>query len=169
MKHSFLFKLEHILNVLNKRFIPAIIYQYNPGLFLQWQGNHCKQSCIINKFIIDELTNGDFTTQCWEGFFEIEDMQYNHCWNYMIDNKLQKNIICDFTSTITYMKYGENDPSLYVKSQKNDVNQNKINLIGIQEINYEDYINQKEYYTGLYGNDLNNIFKNMLIKSKLWI
>src|SRR5688572_9882818 len=94
-------KLEHTLAVFTKKILPGLLFASNPKLFLQWQGNFCKQAAILNSFIIEEQMPDDYVeVQAWEGHFDSEtEGSYNHCWNYIIHkDDPKKNIICDFSS-----------------------------------------------------------------------
>lgn len=165
-------KLEYVLNVVNKRLIPAYLSQFAMRKLLDFQFNHCKQSVIINKEIIEHFVGDQYEVKCYEGFFNSSDFEedYNHCWNYLIskDGNTEKNIICDFTSTITYMCYGENDPTLYLNSNNNSVNKYKTTLTGYEELNYEEHINEIEFYTGLKGESLNLDIQHLLKMMNLW-
>ena len=167
-------KLEHIMNVFSKRILPAYLFQNNPELFLQWQGNICKQSAILGAVIIEHYLPEDYVkVEAWEGFFEHKQLgSYNHCWNYIIHkDDPKKNIICDFTSTISYMDYCEhNDPTLHIQSSPNAVvkHENNIQMIGCQEIDIESNLKEAEFYTGAKGEDLIEELTILLKYAKLW-
>lgn len=166
--------LEHTLNVFNKRLFPGLLFCSSPEKFSQWQGNHCKQSAILNSFIIEHFVGNDYKITAWEGFFTnigiVKDV-YNHCWNYL-EHKTnpELNIIADFTNTITYMCYGENNPTYFVPNlqYKSVVKDNPI-LLNKVELDIPFHLKQNEFYTGMTGIQLQAIIKNLLIQSKLWI
>lgn len=174
MKMNNLEKLEHIMNVFSKRILPAYLFQNNPELFLQWQGNICKQAAILGAVIIEHYMPDEYIkVEAWEGFFEHKQLgSYNHCWNYIIHkDDPKKNIICDFTSTISYMSYCEhNDPTLHIQSNPNAVvrHENNIQLIGYEEINVESNLKEGEYYTGLKGEEIIPELIQLLKYAKLW-
>jgi hypothetical protein len=164
-------KLEHILNVFSKRLLPAFFFNHNPELFLKWQGNICKQSALLSVFIIKHYLGDEYTVQAWEGFFENDKLgSYNHCWNYLVhkdDPKL--NIICDFTSTISYMDYCEhNDPTLHLGGSTSAVVKHKIDMVGMQEINIEEELSQPEYFTSERSDALIEELRTWLRVAKLW-
>lgn len=164
-------KLEHILNVFSKRLLPAYLFNKNPKLFLQWQGNICRQSALLSVFIIKHFLKDEYEVQAWEGFFEHEKLgSYNHCWNYLIHkDDPQKNIICDFTSTISYMDYCEhNDPTLHIGGGGNAVIKHKIDMIGMQQIDIEKELSSPEFYTGEESEDIIEELKAYLMYAKLW-
>jgi hypothetical protein len=164
-------KLEHTLNVFAKRILPAFFFNQNPELFLKWQGNICKQSALLSVFIIKHYLGDDYTVQAWEGFFEHEKLgSYNHCWNYLVHKSdPELNIICDFTSTISYMDYcKENDPTLHIGGTGSAVVKHKIDMIGMQELNIEENLAQPEYFTSRSGEDLIEELKDFLRFAKLW-
>lgn len=167
-------KLEHILNVFNKRILPAYLFYNNQETFLKWQGNICKQSAVLSAFIIKHYMGEDYVkVEAWEGFFEHKQLgEYNHCWNYIIHkDDPKKNIICDFTSTITYMDYCEhNDPTLHIKSSPDAVvkHEDNIQMIGFQEINIEANLKESEFYTSAKGEELETELKTLLKFARLW-
>ena len=163
--------LEHVLQVFCKRLLPAYICSTNPKKFIQWQGNICKQAALMSIFIIEHMVGDEYTVEAYEGFFEHEKMgAYNHCWNYLRHHTdTSKNIICDITSTISYMDYCEhNDPMLHLQNRSNAVVQDKIKLIGWEQINIEKEMSQAEYYTQLIGPELEQELKQLLKFARLW-
>jgi len=166
-------KLEHTMNVFSKRILPAYIFSKNPETFLEWQGNICKQTAILSKFVIEHYLGDEYKIEAWEGFFEHKDLgSYNHCWNYLIHNTdPDKNIICDFTSTITYMNYcKDNDPSNQLKTPNNAVvrHEQKTTMIGSQEIDIDEELSQREFYTCLSGQEIKEDLIHILKYTKLW-
>lgn len=164
-------KLEFVLNVFSKRLLPAVLCIENPIKFAQWQGNMCKQAALLSVFIIEHYVGDEYTVEAYEGFFEHEDLgSYNHCWNYLVHHSdPKKNVICDFTSTITYMDYCEhNDPMLHIRKNPQSVVEKQIKMIGHQQINIDKELAQNEFYTGCTGDELKLIFSRMLRTAKLW-
>lgn len=167
-------ELEHILNVFSKRILPAYLFQANPKKFLEWQGNICKQSAILSSKIIKRYLGDEYVkVEAWEGFFEHDLLgDYNHCWNYIIHkNDPKKNIICDMTSTITYMNYcDQNDPTLHIESSRKAVvrQEHFVKMIGSQEIDIDSEFSSPEFYTGLVGEDLMEDLTEILKYAKLW-
>lgn len=165
-------KLEHILNVFSKRILPAYLFYSSPNTFLEWQGNICKQAAILSIPIIERYVGDDYTEiQAWEGFFEHEKLgSYNHCWNYLIHKSdPELNIICDFTSTISYMNYcKENDPTLHIGGSTNQVVKSKIDMIGMQQIDVQKEIQSPEFYTGNNHDIIQEELVILLRKAKLW-
>ena len=172
MKFNKLEKLEHIMNVFGKRILPGFLFMSNPDKFLEWQGNICKQAAIMGSFVIENHLPDDYVeVQAWEGFFEHEKLgSYNHCWNYIIhkdDPKL--NIICDFTSTISYFDYCEhNDPTLHIASSPKAVVNHKITMVGMQQLDIKKEFEGPEYYTNLYEGDIKEVLTTLLQTAKLW-
>jgi hypothetical protein len=148
------------------------LFAVNPELFLKWQGNICKQAAVLGSFIIKHHLPDDYVkVEAWEGFFEHEKLgSYNHCWNYIIhkdDPKL--NIICDFTSTISYFDYCEhNDPTLHITGSEKSVVKHKIDMIGLQEIDIEEEFKGPEYYTKETGDVIKREIMGLLQTAKLW-
>lgn len=164
-------KLEHVLNVFCNRVLPGYLFTVNPEKFLKWQGNICKQAALLNTFIIKNYLGDEYEIQAWEGFFEHEVLgDYNHCWNYLVHKSDPRlNIICDYTSTITYMDYcKENDPTLHIGGNQASVVKHKINLVGMQQIDIEKEMSQPEYFTGAKGDQLIPELKKLLKYAKLW-
>jgi hypothetical protein len=157
--------------VFGKRILPAFLFNANPELFLKWQGNICKQSALLSVFIIKNYLGDEYEVQAWEGFFEHEKLgSYNHCWNYVVHRSDPSlNFICDFTSTISYMDYcTENDPTLHIGGGQAAVVKNKIEMVGMQQIDIEKELSQPEYYTGMTGDELEQQLKSLLQFAKLW-
>lgn len=164
-------QLEHVLNVFSKRLLPAFLFVAGPQTFIKWQGNICKQTALMNVFIINHFLGDEYKVEAWEGFFEHEKLgSYNHCWNYLVHkDDPKKNIICDFTSTISYMNYSEeNDPMLHLVADERAVVQHKTNLIAMEELNIEEHLDQPELFTGLTGRELEQELTHLLKMSKLW-
>lgn len=164
-------KLEHVLNVFSKRFLPGFFFNHNPEVFLKWQGNICKQSALLSVFIIKNYLGDEYEIQAWEGFFEHESLgSYNHCWNYLVHkDDPKKNIICDFTSTISYMDYcTDNDPTLHLDHGQNAVVKSKIEMVGMQQIDIEKELASPEFYTGDSSQDIIEELKSYLKYAKLW-
>lgn len=165
-------KLEHVLQVFNKRILPAYFFMVDPDKFMHWQGNICKQAALLNIFVIKHFLGDEYKVKAYEGFFEHEKLgSYNHCWNYLEHESGDwgKNIICDFTSTITYMNYcDENDPSLHIMANDKAVVKSKIEMRGYESINIKDQLSQPEFYSGLTGDELEMILTNILKQMKLW-
>lgn len=164
-------RLEHILNVFSKRILPGFFFNRNPKAFLQWQGNICKQSALLSVFIIKHYLGDEYEVQAWEGFFEHEKLgSYNHCWNYLIHKSdPELNIICDFTSTISYMDYcKENDPTLHIGGSGSSVVKHKIEMVGMQQIDIESELGQPEFYTGMESEEIIEELQAYLEYAKLW-
>lgn len=166
-------KLEHILAVFSKKILPGLLFASNPELFLEWQGNFCKQAAILNHFIIENHLPEDYVkVEAWEGFFESETQgSYNHCWNYIIHkDDSQKNIICDFTSTIqNYFDFCPyNDPTLHIGGNTLRVNKPKIDMIMSELLNLEEQFDGNELYTGASEDEIKQVVVNLLKKAKLW-
>lgn len=164
-------QLELTLNVVNKRLLPAYLSQFAMKKCLEWQFNCCKQACIVNVPIIKHFLEDEYKIECWEGFFNNDSINgdYNHCWNYLIHKEdIEKNIICDFTSTISYMNYGENDPTKHMLNHPNSVNKSNFTLIGMEQLDYEDHISNEEFYTGLKGYSINTDIEELLKIMRLW-
>lgn len=173
-------KLDFILNILCKRYIPAYLYSKNPDLFLKWQGNCCKQCSIISSYYADIILENEYIIQSWEGIFiNNQNIQYNHCWNYFIHRPSINighgfnNIICDFTSSINYMNFGPNNPEIHIKSmlnnqfENNTVNNFNIKIIKSEKIDWKTMLLENEYYTGLKGSEIIKDLDLMLQKSNL--
>lgn len=164
--------LEFIMQVFGKRILPGLLFSSNHELFLKWQGNICKQAAVIGSFVIqNHLPEGYVKVEAWEGFFNHEKLgDYNHCWNYIIHESDPKlNIICDFTSTISYFDYCEhNDPTLHIGGTQNAVVKHKIELTGMQEIDIEKEFSQPEFYTGASGEEIKRATMSLLQQAKLW-
>lgn len=162
------------MNVLCKRILPGIFMNYDSEKFLEWQGNMCKQAAVVGSYVIQEHLPDDYVkVEAWEGFFNDTRLgDYNHCWNYIIHkDDPKKNIICDFTSTISYMNYcSENDPTLHIVSNLAAVNkaENFVTMIGATEINVEEEFKQPEFYTGLLGDAMKLGVTQLLKEAKLW-
>lgn len=166
--------LEHQLAVFTKKILPGLLFASNPKLFLQWQGNFCKQAAILNHFIIQEQMPPDYVeVQAWEGFFESElEGSYNHCWNYIIHkDDPKKNIICDFSSTINnYFEYCEdNDPTLHMALLHNArVNKRTIHMIMSEQLDPEKEFSGPELYTGADGDSIKQEVVTLMQLAKLW-
>lgn len=164
--------LEHIMQVFGKRILPGLLFSANHDLFLKWQGNICKQAAIIGSFIIKyHLPKGYVKVEAWEGFFHHEKLgDYNHCWNYIIHEKdPKKNIICDFTSTISYFNYcADNDPTLHIGGSSSAVVKHKIEMIGSQELDIEKEFEGPEFYTEATGDEIKQTVMSLLQHAKLW-
>jgi len=166
-------KLEHILAVFTKKILPGLLFASNPKLFLQWQGNFCKQAAILNSFIIEERMPDDYVkVQAWEGHFDSDlEGSYNHCWNYIIHkDDPKKNIICDFSSTIqNYFDYCEhNDPTKHMRLTER-VNVRKIDLIMSEQLDPEkEFSSGPELYTGADGDTIKNEVITLLEMANLW-
>ena len=161
------------MNVFSKRILPAYLFNKNPEAFLQWQGNICKQTAILSTFIIKHYLKDEYKIEAWEGFFEHKQVgSYNHCWNYLIHKTdPKKNIICDFTSTITYMDYDENnDPSTHIRNWPDAVvkHQENITMVGSQEIDIETEYAGLEFYTHLRGDEIKEELIHIMKYAKLW-
>lgn len=164
-------KLEHILQVFTKRVLPSYLFVKSPEKFMQWQGNICKQAALLNVFIIEHILGDEYEVKAFEGFFEHEKLgSYNHCWNYLVHKTdPEKNIICDFTSTISYMNYcTENDPTLHIKSNDKAVVKSKIDMIGYEEIDIKKETSQPEFYTNQSVEEITEELVYMLTTMKLW-
>ncbi len=164
--------LEHIMNVFGKRILPGLLFSANPELFLEWQGNICKQTAILGSYVIKQHLPEDYIeVQAWEGFFEHEKLgAYNHCWNYLIHkDDPRKNIICDFTSTISYFDYcSQNDPTLHLTTNMASVNKCKIDMIALEQLDINKEFIGPEFYTEGTEQELKNTIKNCLKRAKLW-
>lgn len=164
-------KLEFALNVFCKRILPAYFFAKNPAEFLKWQGNICKQAALLSVPVIKHFIGDEYTVEAYEGFFESPLGQYNHCWNYLVNNDDKtKNIICDFTSTINYFEYcTENDPTLHLHSNEMQVvKPNKISLFSVDKIDIAEQMSQNEYFTGQSSNEIIDETTNLLKLAKLW-
>ena len=165
--------LEHTLAVFTKKILPGLLFTSNPKLFLQWQGNFCKQAAYLNYFIIKEKMPPDYVeVQAWEGHFDSNtEGAYNHCWNYIIHkDDPKKNIICDFSSTIqNYFDFCEhNDPTLHMRLTDR-ANPRKIDLIFLEQLDPEKEFNEgPELYTGASGDEMKEEIKTLLQMAKLW-
>lgn len=170
---TYLEKLEHVMNVFSKRVLPGYLFGANPELYLKWQGNICKQTAVLGTFVIKKfIENSDYVKiEAWEGFFNHEKLgDYNHCWNYIVHkDDPSKNIICDFTSTISYMHYcDKNDPTLHISPDNRSVVQSKVQMIGCQEIDYEEELKSPEFYTERTGKELIDELTQILNYANLW-
>lgn len=165
-------KTEFTLNIFCKRILPGYLFLKNPELFLKWQGNICKQAALLNTFVINHFVGDDYTVEAYEGFFESELGQYNHCWNYLVHKtNPEKNIICDFTSTINYFDYcAQNNPIAHIPINSNSVvnNNDNISLFSFEKLDINKLLEEKEYFTGLSSAQIISDLTKLLQIAKLW-
>ena len=147
-----------VASFLLDKFVPTlkrILYEASPALFIQWQGNCCRQTALMCFSVLQEAMP-DYEWLPYEGQFKDQYGHYDHA--FVIGTKQNGERLLVDLSRQMY-------PSLFMPIPKGAEIYPKFGLYGQMQMlsytvmPYQVYLNSNEYYTELIGTDLLNKLK----------